>query len=147
MKPVFVSLTSMALLASAHPIVPGSASSLAVRGDAEPNFTLDTRAILAPESNVLQKRGNKRMTLPFSVGTAVQNIGAIVVKAIVDAAGEIVLQISNPSSFNYQVSFRDIEVRLDARTVNVASHHTVEYEVMGKIKPRATISIHTQLKN
>ncbi|EXK76769.1 hypothetical protein FOQG_18497 [Fusarium oxysporum f. sp. raphani 54005] len=146
MKPVLVSLGWMAMLASATPILSDPATTLPVKGDG----TLDRRAVVASDSrdtaasNTLEKRAIRKMVLPNRIGSVIQNIGVIVVKAIVDAAGELISQITNNSPYTYQVSLREHDVAIDAAIVNVAAHHTIEYDKLGGIKPGAIISVNTQ---
>lgn len=47
MKPVFISIASMALLASATPIISDTSSSLQVRGNDESDIVLEKRAMAA----------------------------------------------------------------------------------------------------
>ncbi|KAF4958804.1 hypothetical protein FGADI_2148 [Fusarium gaditjirri] len=148
MKPALIGLGSMVLLASAAPIPSGSSSSLAPAND---GLTLEKRAELDPTSletlpgNALEKRAaNRRMYIPNRVGTAVQNLGAIIVKAIVDAAGDLIFQITNNGGASAKVSFREIDTGLDAANLNIASHHTVNYDPLGAINPGDTISINFQ---
>lgn len=84
------------------------------------------------------------MTVPNHIGSAIQNIGAIVVKAIVDAAGELIFQITNNGASTFQVSLREVDTGLDAATLNVAGHHTINYDPLGGINPGDVISITTQ---
>ncbi|EXA28519.1 hypothetical protein FOVG_19882 [Fusarium oxysporum f. sp. pisi HDV247] len=148
MKLIFVSLSSMVLLASATPILSDPASAVPVKGD----LTLDRRSMPALDrdtaaGNTLEKRNpNRTMTIPNHVGTVVKNIGLLVVKAIVDAAGELIFQITNNSQNPYQVSFREYDMELDAATLNVAAHHTINYDPLGGIKPGDLISINAQRK-
>ncbi|SCO90170.1 uncharacterized protein FRV6_14298 [Fusarium oxysporum] len=137
----------MALLASAAPIISNSALTAPVQAD----LTLDRRAILAPDSsrdtisgNALERRANRRMTVPNSVGSAVQNIGVIVVKAIIDTAGQLLFEITNNSPYPYKVSLREVDTGLDAANLNVAGRHTMEYNPLGGIKAGDIISINTQ---
>lgn len=98
-------------------------------------------------SNILDKRrGSTRLlNVPNSVGTAVKTIGLIVVKAIVDAAGDVLFEITNNSATLYKVSFRESGTMLDAGNPEVASHHTIDYDPLGGIKRGDTVSITTQM--
>ncbi|EXK77374.1 hypothetical protein FOQG_17915 [Fusarium oxysporum f. sp. raphani 54005] len=148
MKPALVSLGCMAMLASATPILSDPASTQPAKGDR----TLDRPAMLAPDSrdtasgNMLGKRDRRNLNVPNHIGTAVQNIGVIVVKAIVDAAGELLFRITNNSPYPYQVSLREVGMGLDAATLNVAGRHTIDYEPLGGINPGDRITIYTQNK-
>ncbi|PCD21983.1 hypothetical protein AU210_015786 [Fusarium oxysporum f. sp. radicis-cucumerinum] len=146
MKPVFISIASMAL-ASATPIISDTGSSLQVRGNDESDIVLEKRAMAAMDSNILDKRrGSTRLlNVPNSVGTAVKTIGLIVVKAIVDAAGDVLFEITNNSATLYKVSFRESGTMLDAGNPEVASHHTIDYDPLGGIKRGDTVSITTQM--
>ncbi|EXK24144.1 hypothetical protein FOMG_19116 [Fusarium oxysporum f. sp. melonis 26406] len=147
MKPVFISIASMALLASATPIISDTSSSLQVRGNDESDIVLEKRAMAAMNSNILDKRTGRHglMQVPNSVGTAVKTIGFIIVKAIVNAAGDLVFQITNNGGTPYKVSFRESGTMLDAGNPEVASHHTIDYDPLGGIKRGDTVSITTQM--
>ncbi|SCO41101.1 uncharacterized protein FFNC_07870 [Fusarium fujikuroi] len=149
MKPALIGLGSMVLLASATPIPSGSPSSLAPGSS---GLTLEKRTELDPISldtlpgDTLEKRYNvnRRMNIPNHVGTVIQNIGAIIVKAIVDAAGDLIFQITNNGGNPAQVSLREVGTMLDAATLNVAAHHTINYDPLGGINPGDMISINCQ---
>ncbi|KAF5721529.1 hypothetical protein FGLOB1_180 [Fusarium globosum] len=148
MKPALIGLGSMVLLASATPIPSGSPSSLAPGSNA---LTLEKRTELDPISldtlpgDTLEKRAaNRRMNIPNHVGTAIQNIGAVIVKAIVDAAGDIIFQITNNGGGPAKVSLREVDMGLDAANLNIAAHHTINYDPLGAINPGDTISINFQ---
>ncbi|KAK2684866.1 hypothetical protein QWA68_016251 [Fusarium oxysporum] len=145
MKPIFVSLSSMLLLASATPITSDPASTLPVKRD----LTLERRAMLAPDrdmasGNMLEKRASKRMAVPSHTGSAIQNIGVIAVKAIVDASGKLVFEIANNNEIPYLVSLHEVGTFIDAATLDVAGRHTINYDPLGGINPGDIISIHTQ---
>ncbi|KAG4272712.1 hypothetical protein FPRO04_14625 [Fusarium proliferatum] len=148
MKPALIGLGSMVLLASATPIPSGSPSSLAAGRD---GLTLEKRTELDPISldtlpgDTLEKRAaNRRMNIPNHVGTAIQNIGAVIVKAIVDAAGDLIFQITNNGGGPAKVSLREVDMGLDAANLNIAAHHTINYDPLGAINPGDTISINFQ---
>ncbi|KAF5542819.1 hypothetical protein FPHYL_11443 [Fusarium phyllophilum] len=147
MKPSLISLGSMVLLASASPIPSGSTSSLV---PANNGVTLEERAELDPVSletlsgNALEKRANRRMNIPNRAGTAIQNLSGIVVKAIVDAAGDLLFQITNNRRSTAKVSLREVDMGLDAANLNIAAHHTINYDPLGAINPGDTISINFQ---
>ncbi|KLO92532.1 uncharacterized protein LW93_12106 [Fusarium fujikuroi] len=148
MKPALIGLGSMVLLASATPIPSGSPSSLAPGSS---GLTLEKRTELDPISldtlpgDTLEKRAaNRRMNIPNHVGTAIQNIGAVIVKAIVDAAGDLIFQITNNGGGPAKVSLREVDMGLDAANLNIAAHHTINYDPLGAINPGDTISINFQ---
>ncbi|CVK96612.1 hypothetical protein F25303_13710 [Fusarium sp. NRRL 25303] len=147
MKPALIGLGSVVLLASATPIPSGSPSSLAPGSN---DLTLGKRVELDPTSletlpgNALEKRANRRMNIPNHAGTAIQNIGAVIVKAIVDAAGDLIFQITNNGGGNAKVSLREVDMGLDAANLNIAAHHTINYDPLGAINPGDTISINFQ---
>ncbi|KAF5687788.1 hypothetical protein FDENT_5078 [Fusarium denticulatum] len=147
MKPALIGLGSMVLLASASPIPSGSTSSLV---PANNGVTLEKRAELDPASlktlsgNALEKRGNRRMNIPNHAGTAIQNLSGIIVKAIVDAAGDLLFQITNNGGGTAKVSLREVDTGLDAANLNIAAHHTINYDPLGAINPGDTISINFQ---
>ncbi|KAL9570407.1 hypothetical protein ACKAV7_003711 [Fusarium commune] len=148
MKPVLIGLGSMVLLASAAPIPSGSPSSLAPAND---GLTVEKRAepgtisLETLSGDALEKRAaNRRMNIPNHVGTAIQNIGAVIVKAIVDAAGDLIFQITNNGGATAKVSLREVDMGLDAANLNVAAHHTINYDPLGAINPGDTISINFQ---
>ncbi|KAF5659401.1 hypothetical protein FCIRC_12543 [Fusarium circinatum] len=147
MKPLLVGLGSMVLVASAAPILPDSPSPLVAAAD---GLTLDKRAELAVTSgqtlsgDALEKRGNRLMNIPNHAGTAIQNIGTVIVKAIIGAAGDLVFQITNNGRNTLKVSFRERGTMLDAANLNVAAQHTVSYNPRGAINPGDVISINTQ---
>ncbi|CZR45969.1 uncharacterized protein FPRO_11416 [Fusarium proliferatum ET1] len=148
MKPALIGLGSMVLLASATPIPSGSPSSLAPGSN---GLTLEKRTELDPISldtfpgDTLEKRAaNRRMNIPNHVGTAIQNIGAVIVKAIVDAAGDLIFQITNNGGGPAKVSLREVDMGLDAANLNIAAHHTINYDPLGAINPGDTISINFQ---
>ncbi|KAF5576039.1 hypothetical protein FPCIR_12826 [Fusarium pseudocircinatum] len=147
MKPALIGLGSMVLLASASPMPSGSTSSLV---PANNGVTLEKRAELDPVSletlsgNALEKRGNRRMNIPNHAGTAIQNIGGIIVKAIVDAAGDLLFQITNNNGGTAKVSLREQNTMLDAANLNIAAHHTISYDPLGAINPGDSISINLQ---
>ncbi|CVL11165.1 hypothetical protein FPRO06_10000 [Fusarium proliferatum] len=148
MKPTLIGLGSMVLLASATPIPSGSPSSLAPGSN---GLTLEKRTELDPISmdtfpgDTLEKRAaNRRMNIPNHVGTAIQNIGAVIVKAIVDAAGDLIFQITNNGGGPAKVSLREVDMGLDAANLNIAAHHTINYDPLGAINPGDTISINFQ---
>ncbi|KAF5985082.1 hypothetical protein FCOIX_2260 [Fusarium coicis] len=148
MKPALIGLGSMVLIASAAPIPSGSPSSLA---PANHGLTLEKRAELDPISletlpgDTLEKRAaNRRMNIPNHVGTAIQNLGAVIVKAIVDAAGDLIFQITNNGGGPAKVSLREVNTGLDAANLNIAAHHTISYDPLGAINPGDAISINFQ---
>ncbi|KAF5962950.1 hypothetical protein FBULB1_13693 [Fusarium bulbicola] len=147
MKPLLVGLGSMVLAASAAPILPDSPSSLVPATD---GLTLGKRAELAVTSGqtlsgaALEKRGSRRMNIPNHAGTAIQTIGTVIVKAIIDAAGDLVFQITNNGWSTSKVSLRETDMGLDAVNLNIASHHTISYDPVGAINPGDIISITTQ---
>ncbi|KAF5640424.1 hypothetical protein F52700_3574 [Fusarium sp. NRRL 52700] len=117
MKPLLVGLGSMILVASAAPTLPDSPSPLVPATD---GLTLDKRSALDVASgqtlsgDVLEKRGTRRMNIPNHAGTAIQNIGAVIVKAVIDAAGDLIFQITNTGPRASRVSIRDVTMVLDA---------------------------------
>ncbi|KAG9497370.1 hypothetical protein J7337_010230 [Fusarium musae] len=148
MKPALIGLGSMVLLASAAPVPSGSPSSL---GPANDGLALEKRAELDPASletltgDALEKRAaNRRMNIPNHVGTAIQNLGAVIVKAIVDAAGDLIFQITNNGAGPAKVSLREVGMGLDAANLNIAAHHTINYDPLGAINPGDSISINFQ---
>ncbi|KAF4423116.1 hypothetical protein FACUT_10584 [Fusarium acutatum] len=148
MKPALISLGSMVLLASAAPIPSGSPSSLAPANDVltlEKRAELDSISLEILPGNAIEKRAaNRRMNIPNHVGTAIQNLGAVIVKAIVDAAGDLIFQITNNGGGPAKVSLREVDMGLDAANLNIAAHHTINYDPLGAINPGDTISINFQ---
>ncbi|KAG5744859.1 hypothetical protein H9Q70_012436 [Fusarium xylarioides] len=147
MKPAFIGLGSMFLLVSASPIPSGSTSSLV---PANNGVTLEKRAELDPVSletlsgNALEKRVNRKMNIPNHAGTAVQNVMGIIVKAIVNGAGDLIFQITNHNGSNVKVSLREEDMGLDAANLNIAGHHTMNYNPLGALHPGDAISIDIQ---
>jgi hypothetical protein len=84
------------------------------------------------------------MNIPNHVGTAIQNLGAVIVKAIVDAAGDLIFQITNNGGGPAKVSLREVNTGLDAANLNIAAHHTISYDPLGAINPGDAISINFQ---
>ncbi|KAK2468349.1 hypothetical protein H9L39_17845 [Fusarium oxysporum f. sp. albedinis] len=95
---------------------------------------------------MFEKRGTRKLTVSNRIGSVVQSTGVIIVNAIVDAAGELIFQITNHGSYPYQVSLREVNTRLDAGTLNVPAHLTIECDVLGGINPGGMISINTQIR-
>ncbi|KAF5593450.1 hypothetical protein FPANT_5146 [Fusarium pseudoanthophilum] len=147
MKHALIGLGGMALLASAAPILSGSPSSLATANDGltlEKTAELDLISLETLPGDALEKRANRRMNIPNHVGTAIQNIGAVIVKAIVDAAGDLIFQITNNGGGPAKVSLREVNTGLDAANLNIAAHHTINYDPLGAINPGDAISINFQ---
>ncbi|EXA28670.1 hypothetical protein FOVG_19738 [Fusarium oxysporum f. sp. pisi HDV247] len=153
MKLIVISLSSMVLLAAAAPMVSNPAFPLPLESDKGLDLALDKRAILASESrditsgSVFEPRSGlvRRMNVPNSVGTAVLNIGSIIVRAIVDAAGNVIFEVTNNYAGTRRISFRDADVMLDAGSLTVASRHIASYNTHGGIEAGAVVSIAVQM--
>lgn len=79
--------------------------------------------------------------MPGRPGEALFQIGSIVVKAILDAAGQVLFDVTSYGSVPFRVSFRETGQPIDTGSIDVDRESTKEFNAMGALRAGAEVTV------